>query len=198
MPSPIAHSIVSLALSDKKPADTGPVRWVAFWVVLGNFPDFDFLPGILIGDPSRYHHGPSHSILFVFVLSILAYLLYPTFFHKHRASLWSIFSVAFSHLFLDMMTRDIAPPYGLPLFWPFSHVYIRFPFSLFLNMNRGMSLHVLLTWHNILAALIELFLTLPVLYLVWRKRYGKRPWKVLYPDRVERLSVAHTRANKAG
>ncbi len=198
MPSPIAHSIVSLTLADKKPVEISGLRWATFWIVLGNFPDFDFIPGILIGDPSRYHHGPSHSILFVFCLSIVAYLLYPFFFKKHQAVLWTIFAVAFSHLFLDTLTVDTGAPYGLPLLWPFSHAYYRFPFSLFLNIHRGMSLHVLLTWHNLLAVTLEPLLTLPFLLMVWYRRYGKQPWKTLFPTLFNHSHVRQTHVNRAG
>jgi inner membrane protein len=190
MPSPIAHSLVSLTLADRKPDKVSGFRWAAFWIVLGNFPDLDFIPGILIGDPSRYHHGPSHSILFVLLLAILAYYFYPFIFKRNRVALWTIFAVAFSHLFLDTLTVDTGAPYGLPLLWPFTNTHDRFPFSLFLNINRGMSLHVLLTWHNLFAVILELLITLPFLLIVWHKRYGKKPWETLFPTFFSRH---HTR-----
>ena len=37
--------------------------WYLLILIAGVAPDFDFLPGILIGDPNRFHHGPTHSIL---------------------------------------------------------------------------------------------------------------------------------------
>ncbi len=165
MPSPIAHSIVSLTLSPKKPSEIKGMKWVLFWIILGNFADFDFIPGIVIGDPSRFHHGPSHSILCALVLAILAYRFYPVLFHGHKAPFWAMMSVTFSHLFLDMLTVDRVPPCGLPLLWPFSSYYFLFPFSLFLNMNRGMTLHILFSLHNLIALAIEVILTLP--FLVW-------------------------------
>lgn len=172
MPTPVAHSIISLSLSNKKPAGSSVFKWLAFWVVLGNFADFDFLPGIMIGDPNRYHHGLSHSILFAIVLAITAYLLYPSFFKERRAPFRTYLSVTLCHLFLDLLTVDRVWPCGLPLFWPFSHTYYISPFSIFLNVNRGMCLHVLLTWHNLMAIALELAISLPLLtgVLIWKNR----------------------------
>ena len=171
MPSPVAHSLVSLTLAAPKPEGEPWIKWVGFWVILGNFADFDFFPGILIGNPSQFHHGPTHSILFAFVLAVVAYFLYPVFFRRCETTLWSFLGVSFSHLILDMMTRDTVAPYGLPLFWPFGHTLYRFPFWVFLNMNRGMHLQILFSWHNLIALGIELGITLPLFLWVLSERY---------------------------
>ncbi len=146
--------------------------WAFFWILLGNFADLDFLPGILLGEPSRFHHGLTHSLLFTLVLSLAAYKAYPRLF-KERASLWPFLAVAGSHLFLDCLTYDTAPPFGLPLLWPFSHACFRFPFSLFLNVNRAMSFGLLFSWHNLLALILEVIVTLPFLLWVWAARRRK-------------------------
>ncbi|MBW1658906.1 MAG: metal-dependent hydrolase [Deltaproteobacteria bacterium] len=173
MPTPIAHSLVSLTLSDARPEGTHLIKWATFWVILGNFADFDFLPGILLGAPGRFHHGFTHSILFAVVLSVVAYHVYPLMFRR-RVSFWVFLSVTGSHLFLDCLTLDTVAPFGLPLFWPFSQAYFRFPFSLFLNVERAMSLRILLSWHNFLAISLEIVLTLPFLVGVWFVRNGRR------------------------
>jgi len=99
MPTPIAHSLVSLTLSDARPEGTHLIKWATFWVILGNFADFDFLPGILLGAPGRFHHGFTHSILFAVVLSVVAYHVYPLMFRR-RVSFWVFLSVtgSFSRL----------------------------------------------------------------------------------------------------
>ncbi len=173
MPTPIAHSIVSLTLSDVKAEKTRLIKWAAFWIVLGNFADFDFLPGILLGAPGRFHHGFTHSILFAVVLSMVACQVYPLMFRR-RAPFWVFFLVTSSHLFLDCLTLDTAAPFGLPLLWPFSHAYFCFPFSLFLNVERAMNLQILLSWHNLLAISLEVVLTLPFLFTRWLARSGRR------------------------
>jgi membrane-bound metal-dependent hydrolase YbcI (DUF457 family) len=37
--------------------------------------DFDFIPGILIGNPGRFHHAQSHSITFAVLAGVLAALI---------------------------------------------------------------------------------------------------------------------------
>ncbi|RTZ91451.1 MAG: hypothetical protein DSY91_05025 [Deltaproteobacteria bacterium] len=171
MPTPIAHSIVSLTLSNGKQERGSLLKWAAFWVVLGNFADLDFIPGILMGEPGRFHHGVTHTIFFAVILAAGAYRLYPVLFKGRKVHFWVFLSVTASHLFLDCLTLDTVAPFGLPLLWPFSHTYFRFPFSLFLNVNRAMDLNVLFTWHNLLAISLEIFLTLPILLIVWIVRY---------------------------
>ncbi len=186
MPSPVAHSLVSMALVAPKPEKEPWVKWVGFWVVMGNFADLDFIPGILIGAPSRFHHGLSHSLLFAVSLAVVAYLLYPAFFKGHRAACWPFLAVPFSHLFLDMMTRDTVAPYGLPLFWPFSHHTVRFPFWVFLNMNRGTRFHILFSWHNLAALCLEVVLTFPFFAWAMSRRDGlnllKPAWRKVVRD----------------
>jgi membrane-bound metal-dependent hydrolase YbcI (DUF457 family) len=175
MPTPVAHSIISLALSD---GDSGRgrsmLKWAAFWVVLGNFADFDFIPGILIGTPSRFHHGCTHSILFAVTLAFVAYWFYPTLFRGKKVPFWIFLSVTGSHLFLDAMTLDTVGPFGIPLLWPFSYQYFRFPFSIFLNVNRSLNPAILLSWHNFFAVFLEVALTLPILLVLWVFRHGKK------------------------
>ena len=130
MPTPVAHSIVSLALSGSKPERVRGLKKAAFWVLLGNFADLDFIPGCLIGEPSRFHHGFTHSLLFAVMLSVAGYYFYPRMF-RGKAPFWVFFSVAISHLVLDCLTLDTKAPFGLPLLWPFQPTHYRFPFSLF-------------------------------------------------------------------
>src|SRR3990172_11659995 len=39
-------------------------------VIVANLPDADFLPGIMVGWPSRYHHGASHSIVAAMICAL--------------------------------------------------------------------------------------------------------------------------------
>ncbi len=179
MPSPVAHSIISLALSPQDSEERGWIKRAFFWIILGNFADLDFIPGILMGDPGRFHHGPTHSILFALVLTGVARWLYPVLFKHSKAPLRAFLMVTLSHLFLDAMTLDTVAPYGLPLFWPFNSTGYRFPFWIFLNMNRGMRLHILFSWHNFLALCLEIALTFPVLgWALYKRRGGKVPGRV--------------------
>ncbi len=167
MPTPLAHSIVSLTIVEKRRSSHHRWKWVFFWLMLGNFADLDFIPGILVGKPSQYHHGLTHSILFTILLSIVAYFFYPKLFKKEKASFGLFVGVAFSHLLLDMVTRDAVAPCGLPLWWPFSSISVRAPFSIFLNVNRSVHCHILFSQHNLLAISLELAFTLPFYLLIY-------------------------------
>jgi len=84
-------------------------------------PDFDFIPGILQGQPNLYHQGLSHSLGAGLLVSFVAALIVSdgTLWKK-----WSLLFVAYaSHLALDFFAPDGRPPYGQPLFWPISSEY---------------------------------------------------------------------------
>ena len=62
MPSPIAHSLAGVALYQVRPERRHQLALLALLVVAANLPDLDFIPGMIMGNADRYHHGPSHSL----------------------------------------------------------------------------------------------------------------------------------------
>jgi inner membrane protein len=98
--------------------------------------DFDFLPGLMVGHPGRFHHAESHSILFAYLVALLASVL-----TKRTNRGWTLLaglSYA-SHLVLDLVTTDNSLPSGIPLFWPWSEVRFQSPITLFPNVPWGSS-----------------------------------------------------------
>src|SRR6266540_3200703 len=79
MPSPIGHSIMGYIIYGSTTKPVAGKRWrrLGLYLLIANAADLDFLPGLLIGDPNRYHHGISHSLGFA-VLIALAYSLLVT------------------------------------------------------------------------------------------------------------------------
>lgn len=77
MPSPVGHVLFAFAISGVPKSREVFTRW---WPVLALFaaiaPDLDFLPGMLIGDPNRFHHGPTHSITAAGVFTIVLALIF--------------------------------------------------------------------------------------------------------------------------
>ncbi len=74
MCTPVGHSLAALGifyLAGRRPS-RDEIRRLGWFIVLANLPDFDFIPGILIGDPGRFHHTYSHSIGFVLLIMLLA------------------------------------------------------------------------------------------------------------------------------
>jgi inner membrane protein len=89
-------------------------------VLAANLPDLDFLPGIVIGQPGAFHHGPSHSIAF----AVLFGTLVGAFAQKRRLYAFVISALLYlSHVFLDFLVDDPSFPHGVPLFWPFSDAF---------------------------------------------------------------------------
>src|SRR5687767_7177296 len=132
MPLPLAHSAVGLAayLAFRKNILTHVSRkrrWAlaALVVVAANLPDLDFLPGLLVGQPNRFHHGPSHSLAAAAIAAGLLYALSMRFFGAvPRVRLFTVLLVAsLSHSLLDYCSADTSQPYGVPLFWPISSEY---------------------------------------------------------------------------
>jgi len=74
-----------------------------------------------------------------------------------------------SHLLLDLFTYDGRPPFGIPLFWPFSGDYWHAPFDLFMGVRHGVpgdslteTLDQIFSWHNMRTLLVELVLLAPL------------------------------------
>jgi hypothetical protein len=84
VPSPIAHSLIGLAIGVAALRPRGKPARVTLrtralpllgFAALANAPDLDFVPGLLAGDLNRYHHGPSHSMLWALGFALWAGLL---------------------------------------------------------------------------------------------------------------------------
>ena len=145
MPLPIAHSAAGLAgyIALKKTNSDNPPKQELFLLglclFLANLPDFDFIPGFLCGEPGRFHHGPSHSL----VVALLGALIFYRFaghrlkgISKRRVLGCCLFSLL-SHPILDYFSADTSKPFGVPLFWPFDTGYYMSPVSLFRDVQRN-------------------------------------------------------------
>ncbi len=125
MASPVGHSLSGLGLYLLASAGRGgrlfPPAETAAVLMLSNLPDLDLLPGILVGDSSRWHHLATHSLLFAAALSVCimaaAVLIKWT---RGPGRRWAGLggSLVVLHIMLDYFTADNRPPYGLRLFWP--------------------------------------------------------------------------------
>jgi len=122
MPSPVAHilggGVVYLTGTSGKQRS----RLVLAGTILGSIvPDFDFLPGILIGDPSAFHHGISHSSGFALLFGTAIFLILRCLHQRDiamRAALMATFAYGF-HAVLDAVSVGEGAK-AVPLLWPFS------------------------------------------------------------------------------
>lgn len=126
MPSPILHSAVAAAFSRRVREPFSP-RLCALSVAAAVLPDLDLLPGVLLGDPDRFHHLHSHSVPFALALAgLCAVVPWGPESPPYRAR-WRHFALlCLTHPLLDLFndTRSdlafgILSP-GIALWWPFS------------------------------------------------------------------------------
>lgn len=177
MPSPVAHSLAGAALYlALSPAERPLAHWrtALLCVATASAADLDFLAGLAVGDPNRFHQGASHSLVVALALGLaLAWLPLPSLGGFGRR--WALMNaLTVSHLALDLVTRDARPPYGMLLFWPFSPAFVHSGLDLFPNMRRG-SLEVVLSAGNWRALATEIALLGPVLAAVACWRRGRPP-----------------------
>jgi membrane-bound metal-dependent hydrolase YbcI (DUF457 family) len=135
-------------------------------------PDFDFVPGILIGDLRAFHHGVSHSIALAVFFGLLVF-----FCTRRRqkdialrAGIVAAAAYAF-HVILDLINVHEGTR-GVPVLWPLS------------DQQFGLNLHLLgyvhysergiwsvIRWDNVSAFSRELVVIGSlVLFLLWRER----------------------------
>ena len=122
MPSPVAHllsgGIVYLTGGSAKQRS----RLVLGATILGSIvPDFDFLPGIVIGDPPAFHHGVSHSLGFALLFGAVVFLALRYFQYSDiatRAALMAASAYGF-HAVLDAVSVNEGAK-SVPLLWPLS------------------------------------------------------------------------------
>lgn len=113
---------------------SGPHRplLLAAAVVLGNAPDFDFLPGVLIGHPGVFHRGVTHTLAAVVAVTVVtwavAWLRGRTALARRAAAFAG--AAYGSHLLLDFLTVDVVPPAGARFLWPLSQAYYLSPVTL--------------------------------------------------------------------
>ena len=180
MPSPVGHTLMGyiVYIASNKATDNKQWKYIAFVLLAANAPDLDFIPGLLIGDPGKFHHGISHSIGFSFCLAVcFSVLLYFLKREKNGRNFAICFFICFSHIFLDYLTIDTSPPYGAPLFWPLSYTYYHAPFPILPDIQRVSTSNTdfitsLVSLHNLWAVSVEILILLPILLLLfaWKRK----------------------------
>ena len=181
MPLPIAHSLAGTAIyAVASPVGSAP-RW-KLWLAamfLANGPDLDFLPGLMVGEPARYHQGFTHSLAAGLVLAAVVWLF------AHRSGLeWSALRLAGavcvlwgSHVVLDSLTVDLGAPFGVPMLWPFSsdHVHLA---NMFVHAQKTNGRVEVVPWllslfsrNNIGGSVLEVVIVAPPAIALWLWRF---------------------------
>lgn len=151
--------------------DSSSLAFLLYCVLLANLPDFDFLPGILIGDASFFHRTFSHSFIACLAVALTGGFLWRLFARESflRAAVVSFLAYS-SHLMLDLLSVG---PKGIQLFWPFSTTLYFGPFVDFtiplhehaLEQASGLSSFIGALFHP--QMLQSFFFETGILFFVW-------------------------------
>jgi len=171
MATPVGHSLAGWFLyraleqtGDRSELNLRQIR-IGFCILMANLPDIDYLPGLILGNPHAFHHGPTHSLAFLLCAWVLGFLVGPNLGWTRARAAWLAGLCVLSHLVMDCLTSDMKAPYGIPLLWPWVHTSVTSPVSLFLPPAKS-SFKDLFQFWNILVILMEFLLFSPILYFL--------------------------------
>jgi hypothetical protein len=175
MATPLGHYLVGLALAGGLARDDHERARSPWLAAIACVPDLDLVPGVLVGDPSRFHHGVTHSltaaILFAGAVAVLLAVA------GHRAPTRFVLVVAAlyaSHSALDALTLDNSDPRGVPLLWPWRDTTYESPWLLLANVQH--TREPIVSAHNLRLMLQEAFVFLPLVGLIRTVRGSRRAW----------------------
>lgn len=174
MPSPLGHILAGAAVYVAANRSGNRSRVMLGMTLFASvLPDFDFLPGILIGHPAAFHHGVSHSLAFALLFGMAMFLVIHCFLGSKRAGSAAVLVVLAyaSHVMLDLVSASQGTS-GVPILWPLSNEQFGINLNLFAHFHHGGFKHGIwsvVLWDNVRALASELFvLGIPVLFLLWR------------------------------
>lgn len=187
MATPLGHGLLGAGLGlTGNPGVQRPWIWFAFLAFSAVVADFDFLPGLLVGDINRWHHQGSHSLLAAVVWAVMTGLFFAWSASRRARYRWVVAGVVAglayaSHLLLDCLTTDTREPLGIPLLWPLSDRAFLAPVTPIPGVRHGVPgdslvsvLEAVFSLSNFYGALIECAVVLPLLLLLWIMRRGRK------------------------
>ncbi len=179
MATPVGHGLLGAGIGVATTRNwRGHLPWFVFLAVSAVAADFDFLPGLLVGDINRWHHQGSHSLLAAFIWAAMTWIVFVWVkgrdkYASVRAGLVAGLVYA-SHLLLDCLTTDTRAPFGIPLLWPISERAFLAPVTPIPGVSHGVPgdglatvLTSIFSLGNLYGALIECVVVLPILIVVW-------------------------------
>ena len=118
MPSPLVHSFAGAALAPAAATRQARITVIGALIVAANAADFDFIPGLLVGDSGRYHHGPAHSLVAAAVVGLIGAWIGRRIQLPSPGRFGVVMALAFAtHLALDMMSIGKEVRHGVPAFY---------------------------------------------------------------------------------
>ncbi len=171
MPTTIGHSLAAFAVNGLNRVPINKSMMIT-GIVVANIADIDFLPGFFVGDPNRFHHGPTHSIAAALFSGVFFALVTPLRKLGFKAAFVLLFGLYCSHVLLDYFAVDTSLPYGVPLFWPISDQYFMSGFPIFSDVHKdsssGTFLQSLFVMHNFWTIVREVVILTPFTLLSFK------------------------------
>ena len=175
MPSPVGHLLAGAAvyLVATRKREHSRVRLTV--TLLGSvLPDFDFVPGFLIGEPAAFHHGISHSFVFAALFGVLVFMSLRSVRTKKIAIRTGLLaSLAYAvHVILDLVNVHEGTR-GVPVLWPLFDRRFGFNLGLFRHFHHeefARGIWSVARWDNLAAVMRELAaIGIPTLVLfLWK------------------------------
>lgn len=177
MATPLGHYLVGLSITQGLARDSAERKRGLWLAVIACLPDLDVIPGFFVGRLGQFHHGITHSFAAAAIFLIFAWL-----FFRWRARVISlnlsilIFLLYASHVVLDFVTLDTGAPYGVPLFWPWSHDSYQSFWLLLPNVQHTRA--PVFSVHNILLMVQEGIIFLPLIGFIRALKHSQTAWPV--------------------
>lgn len=178
MPSPLGHVLGGTAVYLIATNNENRSKLTLGVTILGSVvPDFDFVPGVIIGEPAAFHHGISHSLPFAFFFGALVFFIVCRVENMRTAVQTGIMAgLAYaSHLVLDLVS--VTEGRGIPIIWPLTSDRFGVNLQLLGHFQHGrlaQGIWSVVRWENLPALTREAaVLGIPLLFLVWRERRAR-------------------------
>ena len=186
VPLPIGHSLAAGVIYTTLDEDGTLRGWRRLLIAVGlaNAADLDLLPGMLIGDPNRFHRGASHSLITAVAVGLLVaaiawrmrrweWKLRGDLLRGPYQTAWMVALMLGSHVLLDAFTADPSAPVGQQILWPVSMAWMQI-YPLFERADKivgpataGEFLRSLISMHNLRAMALEVVFVGPL--LLWAR-----------------------------
>ena len=194
MPSPVGHiltgAVVYLAGTNKE--RRSPML-LSVTLLGAMIPDFDFLPGIMIGKMGAFHHGVSHSLTFAVLFGAMVFLFVRRVDKAVAVQMATLATCSYvGHVLLDFVGVNEGTR-GVPILWPLSAEKMGFGLNLFGHFRWGDirdGLGTIIRWENVMPVAREFLILGSVVFLLfWRERRLNEKRRQILRQKCSPLSV---------
>jgi inner membrane protein len=175
MATPVGHYLLGLSVTQLLARNSDERRQGLWLATIACVPDLDVIPGLLVGKLNQFHHGASHSFFAAALFSLVGVWVFRWWGWKFSGRLLLLLFLLYaSHNVLDTLCIDTGPPFGVPLLWPWSQETYQSPWLLLPDVHHTIA--PLLSTHNVLLAIQETLIFLPLAGFIHTLKVARQPW----------------------